>query len=300
MTFWAECFDGTRFLLGRAIAASLTAEKGVPADLLKAKFPSLGDWPELLRVSAYKNSEMIFNGVVDEQNTSRGSDGIFTEIICRSLSALLIDNEAEPMTLRNPSWRVMCKKYAKPFGINYDENEIIAETATGEFTVKKGESCYSALSRFANIFMGKEISVSNDGVAHILGNECKEIGLNKISNLIKKNLPYKKISQVFVQNSTGAYQIGCVNNESNGICRQRYFMSTDVRSPVQFIRNQNQNAVVWQAVCESFICARPMDYCNINVSGFEPMKDLEISKVQNKLDKSGWKTIINMTSKGAD
>lgn len=298
MTFWAESFDGTRLLLGRAVSASLTYEKEVPADLLKVEFPSLGDWPELLKVYGYKDSKVVFTGIVDEQNTRWSKDGVFTELVCRSLAAVLIDNEAEPVTLRNPSWRLMCEKYARPFGIEHNKNDIKCEVATGEFAVKKGESCYSVLANFAKIFMGKEIFVCNKGILHISKNKCNQVDLGEVVNLKKKFCPYKKISQVFIQNSTGAYQTGFVNNETNGVCRRRYFASSDVRSPAEFVKNQERKAYIWQAECDKFVFVKPKEYCNFNSPEIENVFGLEVSKVQQKLDKFGWTTIITMLGKG--
>ena len=100
MTYWGVLKNGGELLLGEPEEAVLSYDREAPADQLKAVFPADRLWEELTEVLVYDGGEGVFRGIVDEQNTRLSEAGLSTELVCRSREALLLDNEAEPGTIR--------------------------------------------------------------------------------------------------------------------------------------------------------------------------------------------------------
>ncbi|WP_099204669.1 hypothetical protein [Scatolibacter rhodanostii] len=296
MTFWAEMKDHSRFLLGRAISTYFNREEGVPADSLTVKFSADSVWENLYRVYAYQEGELVFSGIVDEQNTHLDKKGFTVELVCRSLAALLLDNEAEPMTLRNPSWRVMCLKYAESFGLSAKESVHSVEVK-GDFEIKKGESCWTVLSRYAEQFLGGKLTVNKKGELLWKQEEPRTRELHSIISAQQRYCPYKKISRIWIQNAAGAYQIGYNNEKTEGISRQRFFSYQDNRSPIAYVNQTEQEVVQWEIQCADFIMAEPGDRVQLNITGFLPQTDLYIHRIRYTESADGVRTIFVLREK---
>ena len=94
MTFWGELTDGTELLLGNPLEAELLYDSDAPADQLKAVFPTEKLWNDLAVVRVFHQGQVVFGGIVDEQNTRVDGEGFTVELVCRSWEAILLDNEA--------------------------------------------------------------------------------------------------------------------------------------------------------------------------------------------------------------
>ena len=125
MTFWGTLKDGSQMLLGEPRSASLTYDWDAPADLLEAVFPADRVWEELVWVTACRQGETVFRGLVDEQNTRLTDSGITVELVCRSGEALLLDNEAPPGTIQRPTLEKLGKTLLEPLGIT----RVVGEAA---------------------------------------------------------------------------------------------------------------------------------------------------------------------------
>ena len=68
-----ELTDGTELLLGNPLEAELLYDSDAPADQLKAVFPTEKLWDDLAVVRVFHQGQVVFGGIVDEQNT--GSTG---------------------------------------------------------------------------------------------------------------------------------------------------------------------------------------------------------------------------------
>lgn len=140
MTFWGVTFSGKRLLLGEPLEASLCYDRDAPADLLRARFPADKLWEELKEAELWEGEKLVFRGLVDEQDTELSSSGLTVELVCRSLEALLLDNEALPETIASPSLPLLEKKLLSPLGLALGEGD--RERKRGRLTVKKGKSCW--------------------------------------------------------------------------------------------------------------------------------------------------------------
>ena len=47
-------------------------------------------------VRVFHEGEVVFGGIVDEQNTRLSGEGFSVEVVCRSWEALLLDNRLSP------------------------------------------------------------------------------------------------------------------------------------------------------------------------------------------------------------
>lgn len=118
MTFWGELTDGTELLLGNPLEAELLYDSDAPADQLKAVFPTEKLWDDLAVVRVFHQGQVVFGGIVDEQNTRVDGEGFTVELVCRSWEAILLDNEACPAVMRSPSLGALWEKYFKSLGFS--------------------------------------------------------------------------------------------------------------------------------------------------------------------------------------
>ncbi len=142
MIYWGALQNGEQLLLGCPEEAVLSYDREAPADQLKAVFPADRVWPELAEVLAYREGQGVFRGIVDEQNTRLTGSGLSVELVCRSREALLLDNEAEPGTIRNPSAEALSRRLLEPLGLRPGAG---LQPAAGSLFIEKGTSCWTVL-----------------------------------------------------------------------------------------------------------------------------------------------------------
>ena len=98
---------GNSYVLPVPMRLSLNQDADVPADDVSVVFTSLYDLPELNTLCIKDDDEIIFKGIVDEQQVLLNDSNIYTKIIARSLAAVLLDNESKPINYTNPSTSVI-------------------------------------------------------------------------------------------------------------------------------------------------------------------------------------------------
>lgn len=286
MTFWGELRDGSQMLLGRADYAELKREENVPADLLKLRFPLSVPWPELARICAYREDRLIFSGVVDEQNTRLAENGLQTELVCRSTAALLLDNEAEPAMLENPSWRVMVRRYAEPLGFTAAGGE--APAIKGSFAVLKGESCWAALARYAERFLGGRLGVAEENRL-VYQKTYQTAVLKGILSARQIYRPCKQISCVRVQDGTGAYA-SVYRNPKATVSRERFFSREDPRSPAEYVRLAEEDSRLWQVTLAGLPAAEPGDTVTAEIPLWDQTLTARVWKMRYVLEPAGEQT----------
>ncbi len=234
LTFEGINTKGERLSLPHPLSALLCRDTGTPADSLTAVFPcALAD--EIREIFVYKDSEEIFRGIADEQITSSGDD-VKTKLVCRSMAALLIDNEAYSCTFRDVSASLVFNRYAKPLGFSHFTGED--RTLRGEFKVSKGESCWQVIENFCKnafgTFPSVEGSVLNMQGLKATGEELmlsdKGMG-TPYTSFEHSRLRHKLISRVRVKLSLGGeYSSFVVDKEaeSSGVLRERYLNADEL------------------------------------------------------------------------
>lgn len=245
MTYWGELADGTEMLLGEPAEAQLLRDSDAPADQLRAVFPTGQPWEELTAVRVFHQGQVVFGGVVDEQNTSLSEDGLAVELVCRSWEALLLDNEARPAVLASPSLETLWKRYLEPLGLA----GLLGDRSpqAGELAVEKGQSCWQLLEDFCQR-LGITPWVDGRAVLHCEGEEGGLLQAGKAHWAQLSQLPCKRLSAVWQQSFRGTYDTPF--RDDGARCRRQRFVSMeDGRDPRQLLRQARRESWLLTVEC---------------------------------------------------
>lgn len=156
MTGYATAWDGTEYELPALTAWKLEYTAGVPCDSFWVRCPwqgGQGDVPAgLTRFSAVENGETVFQGVVDECETSLSEKGRLLELSGRGMAALLLDNEALAEDYGTATLGDILRDHVTPYGITAVGGEDLP--AVGGFSVSTGSSEWEVLYNFARYYGG--------------------------------------------------------------------------------------------------------------------------------------------------
>lgn len=246
MTYWATLRNGGQMLLGEPKEAVLSYDAAAPADQLKAVFPADRIWEELVEVLAYEAGQGVFRGVVDEQNTRLTPDGLFVELICRSREALLLDNEAEPRSIRGASLESLRAKLLEPLGFTKVTGG--QEALRGELAVEKGSSVWQVLARFCGECFGTEPYVDFEGVLHCEGREAKRLRLGRVMSAQVSQRPCKRLSAVWKQGYRGGYDT-LYSDAGAALPRRRYLSAQSGRNPRQVLDEAKRESFLLTVTC---------------------------------------------------
>lgn len=247
MTFWGELTDGTEMLLGEPVEAQLCYDSDAPADQLIAVFPAEKLWDDLAVVRVFHEGEVVFGGIVDEQNTRLSGEGFSVELVCRSWEALLLDNEAQPAVLRNPSLGSLWEKYFKSLGFL----DILGDRdpKAVELTVEKGASCWEVLEGFCRDHLGTVPFVDGSGVLHCEGIPQSEMTVDKVLSGEFSRQPCKQLSVVWQQSYRGTYDTPFRNTAAWGVTRQRYVSMEESRDPRELLKEGERESRLLTVEC---------------------------------------------------
>ncbi len=232
------------------LSMTVNIEQGVPADDMTAVFPYFSA-NELKDVVVYKNDKVVFTGVVDEQQSICSAYGQFKKIAARSMAALLLDNESEPVSYNNPSSYVIASRHALPFGVKLTDTSV--DTYFGVQTVQKGSTNWQAIEDFSkNVYMTTP-RVNERGELSFKGIESeKEV---VFSNSSQDGISYTEFTQnikrceeisrvcIKVTNSCGYHSV--VENPdaiNRGIDKVRYLNSVLTDTPAVYADNMIKNS----------------------------------------------------------
>ena len=239
--------DGTEIQLGNPREAMLSFDREAPAMELKAVFAVEKPWDELSEVLVMQERDGIFRGIVDEQITGLSNEGLTVELICRSREALLLDNEAEPGTIRGPSLEALRRRFLMALGF---ENIIGQEGAfRGVLNIEKGSSCWRVLSDFCKKNLMTQPWVSFDRALHC-EKETPERG--QISGVIwaeLHHLPVKRLSQVYKQGYGGGYNAMYRDPKALAV-RRRYISAQSGIDPKELLRIAGEKSFRITVVCK--------------------------------------------------
>lgn len=204
----------------------LCKDENVPADSLNITFFQVIA-PELAEISLYEDGGLVYHGVVDEQIVSIGEKEQ-TEIVSRSMTAVLLDNEACPKSFVNPDSELIFKRYLKPCGMSgYIGDD---RTLLGEFRVTKGMSCYRVLEKFAKSTYGTSPRIEDDVVDFGGIKSDKTLYFSNKDGIEYTRLEFTKlrckpVSRVMVKTTEVGEYSAIINNPdalSRNIARVRY------------------------------------------------------------------------------
>lgn len=249
MTFWGVLKSGGQMLLGEPEETVLSYDKDAPADLLKAVFPAERLWEELCQVLIYRDGKAAFRGVVDEQNTRLGSDGLSVELVCRSLEGILLDNEAAPQVIRGPSLEILGKKILEPLGFLAIAGD--KSRKRGELTVEKGMSCWTVLENFCRDYLGTVPYVDANWTVHCESLAAEDRELREVISAEVSFLPCKQISEVWKQGYRGGYDTVYRNTRAAGM-RRRYLSAQSEKDPRELLEQGRQESFLLTVTCGGF------------------------------------------------
>lgn len=213
----------------KALSVLWKSELDVPADSLVASFVYDAEVFELAdRIKAFNGEDLIFEGQLDEIMRIRRGSGLVLKLCARSAAAALLDNEAEPLSYRDPTAYLMYEKHLKPFGFTDVKPDSIP--VLGDMRIDKGMTHWQVLEMFCKSRYGSKLRISGDGRVYLKGFKSDksvkfgEGGMKYIS--IKENkCRHKLLSEVKLKVSSTAGYLSSMKNpnpESKYIKRIRY------------------------------------------------------------------------------
>lgn len=235
--------------LGPIISLTVNQEENVPADDLSVTLLYDSALPELDLIELKEDGETLFKGVVDEQQAVVNQNGAYNRIAARSLAALLLDNESEPVSYYQPSTSVIFKNHIEPFGIkSYKGKNKAAKEA---LNIPKGATNWQAVEAFGKKAYGKSPRVEHDGSINFNGleNDCEILfsNVNGIAyNSVKENKKRcKLLSDVRVKLKPDSGYDLIIENEKSGLIKRERYVDASVASATPYIASamiENGNA----------------------------------------------------------
>lgn len=217
----------TAITLDRSVAA--------PADDITLIVPFNRAIGDIRYIKVIDGSFVIFNGIIDSVENIISQSGKYLKICGRSLCALLIDNEANPINYSVISTQIIFDTYFKPFGFTRfcGENRHLSEN----LNVEKGMSCFQAAQNFCTRCYGDILYFDSDSSVYFGTTPYSEI--ITFSNITKGHryiyINEKCDNSVLISNvnvKTGtdpAYDLKLLNETAleKGITAVRYFDAGD-------------------------------------------------------------------------
>lgn len=233
-------------LLGDPREAVLSFDREAPADQLKAVFPADRIWEDIVEVAVYDGGRGVFRGIVDEQNTRLTQEGLFVELVCRSMEALLLDNEAEPSAIKRPSLEGVYKRLLENLGFAGIAGS--GGAVPGELRVEKGASCWKVLDGFCGEYFGTRPYVDFEGTIQCGGMPERELRLENVISAEVQRLPYKRLSAVWKQGYRGGYDTLFSDPEAP-VVRRRYISAQNGADPREMLSRAKRGSRMLTVVC---------------------------------------------------
>ena len=152
--------DGEELEVSELLSFELSRSIDAPCDGLRITYLCSEKPFEICAVTVHLDGEKAFCGICDMQRFTAEKKGFRVFAFARSSAALLLDNEAVPMTYYSPCADILFYNEAKRFGFKSKLPELYCSE---EYAVTKGTSCYGAINNFVRMLTSKSVSVSADG-----------------------------------------------------------------------------------------------------------------------------------------
>ena len=160
MTFEGITSRGESIDLGEPSSLRLDRDCDAPADSLQASFLR-STTAVITRLRVWQEDTLIFDGLVDESESTAGENGFEQTFSARSRAALLLDNEARPQRYSRVSFPILFARHAAPLG--FTQYEAPQRSFVGSFSVQKGESEWTVLENFCQQFLHTGVMMRPDG-----------------------------------------------------------------------------------------------------------------------------------------
>jgi hypothetical protein len=231
-TVTATRADGSQVALEGLKSLRIEASLETPAVCLSAVFapPSFAGHEEVWRhISVRHDGKLLFEGTPDVKKDIISAKGAFTELEARSSAAALLDNQARPGQMLNPTASTVFKHYIAPYGFS-----LLAPQKAGTlplYTIHAGISEWDAFVGFVRrvhrvtpYVTGKTVIIQRPYAGAAPFRISNTGGGVKYSALTREQIPYNIISSVYLRGENGVYTSAMHNAaaESRGIRRKRF------------------------------------------------------------------------------
>lgn len=204
--------------------------------------------------------EVVFRGIVDEEQIILNNSGKFIKYVARSMMSLFIDNEVCPAEFSKPTETYLGHKYIEPFGMDFSKSERVYNN---NLICQKGMSVYDVLAEYSKEIYGTYPRVDSTGFFDFKGGKKDDkiiFGNNgsgeRYNSYIEYKRPCNRITRVYLKLSDKGYKSIIDNPEAkdSGIIRERYIDGTmNSKTPGilgdKIIANSNKNYLSVKIVC---------------------------------------------------
>jgi hypothetical protein len=290
MTYVGITPAGGSILLPQPVSMRLNQAEDAPADGFSGVFPLQKSSGALTGLHIYdSNQNLCFDGIVDEQKESSGSE-IQLALAARSRAALLLDNEAVPQTYCMPSLSTIFTRHVKPYGFS----GLIGNTRTfsGELTVTKGMSEWEVAQAFCTGFLRVTPRIA-DGVFDASGERPQGklvfgTGGLKYSSVAVQNKYCFLISELLMQpGGSGAYSSLIQDRDAAAFgVRHRRCLAAGTDADA-FLRAAHRKAFAVTVTCPGEIPARLLMAASLQDKVLGAMDELYVSEIDYTLDSGG-------------
>ena len=210
--------NGALTLLPEFLSWDVCHGMGEPCDWFEVSFiyysAQLPKLQSACRFRAVHNNAVVFKGVIDEYSISIDEKGSVVTLSGRSDAALLLDNELPAQEYAQLSNSAAVSAFVRAFGIS----SVVSGSAKtlNSFSVRTGESAWSALKRFCRYAWGTTPYFTKSGTLVLNGRTGSTITVDASKDAASVSLcdeHYGIISDISIRNRvTGASYT--VSNES--------------------------------------------------------------------------------------
>lgn len=178
---------------------------GEPCDWFEVSFIYYASQLPVLRSGcrfrAKNRNFTVFTGVIDEYSVSIDKNGCVVTLSGRGLAALLLDNELPAQDCGALSSPMMVSKFITPYGISGVKTGPV--TSVDGFSVRTGESAWSAVRRYCRYAWNTVPYFTTDGKLILSGADGLEISVDASKDAASIALTderYGIISDITVRN----------------------------------------------------------------------------------------------------
>lgn len=200
-------------------------------------------------------SRTVFSGRCDESRTVLGGEGLLLRLEARSRGALLLDNEAQPVTLWGANLSTIFRRHVAPYGFGLSGGTGGGTLAV--FPVQKGMSEWEVFAGFCRRITGaspwvRGEMVMAEGPAYgsprlVISNEGEGVPFTELERVLS---PYRMLSKVVLRDEYKLYSSSVSNSAAvyYGVSRKRYVTpSTEFEDNPGLDANQRIRCSMWEA-----------------------------------------------------
>lgn len=260
LSYYAVLKDKTEVKIDRVFSAVLDCDLSVPADSLKvASDCSRFVAENIVEIKARENGNTVFSGIVDSVVSTQSKASRSVVISARSAAALLLDNEAEPLSYNRPSPEFISRKHLLPFGITLADGG--KEVFGGSFRVYKGMSHWQVVESFCRTLYGTVPVITADSRAYLKsfpnnGSVVFGSGETEYFSLTEKRNPGVLLSDIRVKSTPDGRYYSVVSNlnpEASFLTRRRFVdvsaANRSMETVIKMLKNCNRKSYSAELKC---------------------------------------------------